>query len=112
MLEIAALTILVLLAWGALALGVFLLKALLWLVLLPVRLVAYALIVPLFFLLKFLLGGVLLLVIGPIVALAAVATFVALAAALVVPLLPLAFVAFIIWFVVRLAKAEPSPTRA
>ena len=87
MVDIAGLTILVLIAWGALALGLILLKAMLWLVFLPIRLLFYVLLLPLFFVLKAALGGVLLVV-------------------------PLVLVAFVIWFVARLMRAAPSPTRA
>ena len=77
MVDIAGLTILVLIAWGALALGLILLKAMLWLVFLPIRLLFYALLLPLFFVLKAALGGVLLLVLAPLLAIAALLTLVA-----------------------------------
>ena len=112
MVDIAGLTILVLIAWGALALGLILLKAMLWLVFLPIRLLFYALLLPLFFVLKAALGGVLLLVLAPLLAIAALLTLVAAVVAIAVPLLPLVLVAFVIWFVARLMRAAPSPTRA
>jgi hypothetical protein len=111
MIEIAGLTILVLVAWGALVAGLVLLKALLWLVLLPVRLIFYFLLIPLF-LIKAVVGGILLLIVGPIVAMAVVATGLALVAAIIVPLLPLAFIALVIWFLVRLSRGGPALTRA
>jgi hypothetical protein len=111
MIEIAGLTILVLVAWGALVAGLVLLKALLWLVLLPVRLIFYFLLIPLF-LIKAVVGGILLLIVGPIVAMAVVATGLALVAAIIVPLLPLAFIALVIWFLARLSRGGPALTRA
>ena len=106
MVDIAGLTILVLIAWGALALGLILLKAMLWLVFLPIRLLFYALLLPLFFVLKAALG------LAPLLAIAALLTLVAAVVAIAVPLLPLVLVAFVIWFVARLMRAAPSPTRA
>jgi hypothetical protein len=110
MIEIAGLTILVLLAWAALALGLVLLKALLWLVLLPIRLVFYLFLIPLV-LFKAVVGGILLLIVGPIMAIAALAAGIALAAAIIVPLLPLLFIALAIWFVVRVSRGAPALTR-
>ena len=112
MVDIAGLTILVLIAWGALALGLILLKAMLWLVFLPIRLLFYALLLPLYFVLKAAHGGVLLVVLAPLLANAALLTLVAAVVAIAVPLLPLVLVAFVIWFVARLMRAAPSPTRA
>jgi hypothetical protein len=110
MIEIAGLTILVLVAWAALALGLVLLKALLWLVLLPIRLVFYLFLIPLV-LFKAVVGGILMLIVGPIVAIAALAAGIALAAAIIVPLLPLLFIALAIWFVVRVSRGAPALTR-
>lgn len=111
MIEVAGMTLLVILIWGAVALGLLLLKTVLWMVFLPVRLLFYVLLLPLLFLVKTIVGGALLLVIGPVLAIAMIAGLVALAAAIIVPLLPLAFVAFAIWFVVRLSRGAPAATR-
>ena len=113
MIEVAALTILVLVAWGVVAISLVLLKAALWLVLLPVRLLFYELLLPVLFVLKGVLGGVLLLVLAPFLLIAAIVSLVTLAVAVVVPLLPLLFVAFCVWFVLRLARAgEAASPRA
>ena len=112
MIEFAGLTILVLLACGVLALSLVLLKAVLWLALLPFRLLVYALVLPLVFVLKAVLGGVFFLVLAPELAIAALASLVALAAALIVPLLPLLFIVLGVWLVVRLTRGAPAPTRA
>jgi hypothetical protein len=50
---------------------------------------------------KAVIGGILLLIVAPIVAIAVLAAGLAFAAAIVVPLLPLAFIALVVWFVLR-----------
>jgi len=88
---------------GVLALIGIVLKCILWVVLLPIRLVLCVLLLPLL-LLKFAIGGVLLLALGPIIAVGALLGFVALVAALVVPLLPLLIVAGLVWLIVRASR--------
>jgi hypothetical protein len=82
-------------------------KTLLWLVLLPLRLVLSVLLLPLLFL-KALIGGLLVIVLSPILviglAIAAITTIVAIA----VPLLPVLLVAFVVSLVPqrRRSRAE------
>jgi hypothetical protein len=74
-----------------------LLKLALWLLLLPLRL----LLLPLLLLLKGLIGGLLFVVLGPILLVAfAIAAIVAVVA-VAVPLLPLLLVAFVVWLLLR-----------
>jgi len=107
------LSLLVLLAVGLFALiagSVVLLaaiKAVLWLVLLPFRLLFGFVLLPLL-LIKLLVGGILLLIVGPVVLVAlaiaaftAVVTVVATGAALLVPLFPLLCIGFVVWAVMR-----------
>jgi hypothetical protein len=93
-----------LLLFGAvLAVVGLVLKCVLWIVLLPIRLVFYILLLPLL-LLKFAIGGVLVLAFGPILAVGAVLGLIAFVAALIVPLLPLLIVAGLVWLVVRASR--------
>ncbi len=91
---------------GVIVLGVIL-KAVLWVVLLPFRLLFWGLgsllVLPilLFKFLGFLFGGLLLLLALPIIVVSLVAAAAAAAAALLVPLLPLLLVAAVIWLLVR-----------
>lgn len=109
MIEILALTVLAGIVFAVFAISLILLKMVLWIVLLPIRLLLGIILLPLL-LFKAIGGGILLLVLGPIVALALVAGAVAVAAALVVPLLPLLFVAFVVWLLVR-ASGRPALAR-
>ena len=80
----------------------------LWVVLLPLRLLFGLLLLP-FLLLKVVgmaIGGLLLLIAGPILAIALVAGLVAVAVAVVAPLLPLLFIAFVVWFVIRASSPQ------
>lgn len=88
---------------SALALIGLVVKALFWLILLPFRLILGLILLPLL-LLKFVVGGILLLAVGPIVVIAAVVGFIALVAALLAPLLPLAILVGLVWLVVRAAR--------
>ena len=81
-------------------------KALLWLVLLPLRLLLYVILLPLLFL-KAIFGGLSLLVFGPVLAIAFFAGFVALAATLIVPVLPLLFIVLVVWVILR---SKPTST--
>ncbi len=53
---------------------------------------------------KALVGGLLMLLVLPVVAVAAIAGVIAFALALIVPLLPVAFMCLVIWFVIRAAQ--------
>jgi hypothetical protein len=111
MLEVAALTVLVLLAWGVVSVAFIAVKALLWLLLLPLRFIFGIVLLP-FILLKMVIGGVLLAVLGPLVAIIAVVGALAFAAAMLVPLLPLLVVGAALWVIVRLSRGDASPTTA
>ncbi len=110
MIEMAALVVLAILGVAMFAAVLVLLKLVLWTVLLPLRLLLHVLLLPLL-LLKALIGGLLLLVIGPVVFIAALAGTLALAAAILTPLLPLIFIAFVIWFLVRAGSKPAALTR-
>jgi hypothetical protein len=99
--------LLVLLALG----GIFLLmvvgtviKAVLWVVLLPLRLVFWVLggllLIPLL-LLKFFFGGIIFLIALPVIAISLLAALAAAAVALLVPLLPLVVLAALVWYLIR-----------
>jgi hypothetical protein len=62
-------------------------------------------------LLKALIGGLVLLVAGPILLVAMLAGLVAVGVAVAVPLLPLLFVAFVVWFIVRATSSTAVATR-
>src|SRR5918994_4596912 len=83
---------------GVVAILGLVLKCLFWIVLLPFRLLFFVLLLPLL-ILKVVLGGVLLLAVGPIVVIAAAIGFVALVGALLAPLIPLAIVAGLVWLI-------------
>jgi hypothetical protein len=78
-------------------------KAVLWVVLLPIRLVLHAvfgvLFLP-FLLLKFLVGGLVMLIVGPVLFVGLIAGLIGLA----VPLFPLLCIAFVIWVVMRSSR--------
>ena len=78
-------------------------KAVLWVVLLPIRLVLHAvfgvLFLP-FLLLKFLVGGLVMLIVGPVLFVGLMAGLIGLA----VPLFPLLCIAFVIWVVMRASR--------
>lgn len=86
------------------------LKALIWLVLLPIRvltgLLAGFLVLPLLFV-KVLVGGLLMLVIGPIILLALLTVV-----SLGVTLFPLFCIAFVIWVVVRSGRPGSAIVRS
>jgi hypothetical protein len=103
MLELGAIVIMVFVAWAVLAAGMMLLKLLVTVLLLPLRLLLSVLLLP-FLLLKTVIGGVVTMVVLPIVAIAGAAALLALSMALIVPLLPLALVAFGLWFVLRAGR--------
>ena len=78
-------------------------KAVLWVVLLPIRLVLHAvfgvLFLP-FLLVKFLVGGLVMLIVGPVLFVGLMAGLIGLA----VPLFPLLCIAFVIWMVMRSSR--------
>ena len=107
MIELALLTLMAGTVIAVVALSLVFVKALLWIVLLPVRFVFgvfFGLLMLPFLLLKTVIGGILMVVLGPLMLIALLAGLAALAAALIVPLLPLLFVAFVVWFVVRASQ--------
>ena len=85
------------------------LKAILWLVLLPVRLVFWTigtlLILPLL-LIKLLVGGVIFLIALPILVVVFAVAALAVATAVLVPAIPLIFLIALVWYLVR-----PEPQR-
>lgn len=111
MLEVAALTVLVLLAWGVVSVAFIAIKALLWLLLLPLRFVFGIVVLP-FILLKMLIGAIVLTVLGPVLAIIAVVGALALAAAMMIPLLPLLVAGVALWVIVRVSRGDASPTTA
>ncbi len=111
MLEVAALTVLVLLAWGVVTVAFVALKAVLWLLLLPLRFLFGIVFLPLL-LVKTLIGGILLVVLAPLMAIAAIVGLIGFIAAVLVPLMPLLVIALAVWIVVRLSRAAASPTTA
>jgi hypothetical protein len=79
-------------------------KTVLWVVLLPFRLVFWvigALLVIPFLLFKFLFGGLILLLALPIIVLSLLAGLAAAAAALFLPLLPFVLLAVLLWYLIR-----------
>jgi hypothetical protein len=103
------LTVAMLIGLGVLLVGTLLLaKAVLWLVLLPFRLLfglIFGVLVLPFVLLKLILGALLLLVVGPVLVIAFLAAAVAAVAAITVPLLPFLCIGFVIWVVLRGSSA-------
>jgi hypothetical protein len=87
-------------------------KAIVWLVLLPFRilfgLLFSVLLLPLL-LLKALVIGILLVAVGPIVVLSILGAALATVLALAVPLFPLLCIGFVVWLVMRSAD-RPSPS--
>ena len=87
-------------------------KCLLWLILLPLRLIFGVLILPALLLLKTIglfVGGLLLLIAGVATVIGLAVAAVALVAAGIVPLLPLVCVVFVVWLVIR-STARPAAT--
>lgn len=103
------LTVLVLLALGLFVLfaGGFAvmmaIKAILWLVLLPFRILLGILFLPLL-LIKLVVGTIVFAVLGPILAIVLVCAAIAGIVALAVPLLPLLCIAFVVWAVMRSSR--------
>jgi hypothetical protein len=91
--------------------GIAVLKLVVWTLLLPIRILLGLVFVPLL-LLKAVAGGLLLLVIGPVVLIATIAVLVAMVAAIAVPLLPLLILAFIVWLVAGAGRRSPGIVRS
>jgi hypothetical protein len=87
----------------AVSIGVLLLQALFWLVTLPFRLLFWAISVPLF-LLKALVLMVGTVLAGGVLIIGGLALAVTLLVAVALPLLPLAFVVFVTWALVRMMR--------
>jgi hypothetical protein len=105
-LAMLAIVFFVILAGGVALL--MLVKAVLWLVLLPVRIIVgllFGLFVLPFVLLKFLVLGVVAIVVAPILVLAAAAALIAAVAGVVIPLFPLLCIGFVVWVVMRSQRA-------
>jgi hypothetical protein len=100
MIELVALTFLLLAVFAVVTLALAVLKVVLWTVLLPLRLLFGVLLVPLL-LLKALIGGLVFFVVGPIVAIVVLGATLLAAIAVAAPLLPFLFIGFILWMVVR-----------
>ena len=108
MIELAVLAIIgftLVALFAAAAVVLALVKAVLWLVLLPFRILFGLLFLPLL-LLKLVLGGVLLFLLTPVLVVAGVVAVVAGAAAVVVPLLPLILLGLILYAIVRAASRK------
>jgi hypothetical protein len=92
---------------GMLALVLFA-KAVLWLVLLPFRLL-FGLVFGVLFLplliLKLVVGVVLLVIVGPVVLIGLIAAVVAAIVGLAIPLFPLLCIAFVVWLLVKSSSA-------
>jgi hypothetical protein len=73
-------------------------------VLLPLRIVFGLLFLPLLLVIKLIVGTVLFFVVGPIVLLATLVSIVAAVIGLIVPLLPLVFIGFVVWLLVRASR--------
>jgi len=84
----------------ALVLGAAVLRGLVWLVMLPLRLLFGLLFIP-FLLIKAIVAGLMFLVAGPLVALLAVVAAVVLAMLVAIPLAPVLLLLGVIWLVTR-----------
>ena len=82
-------------------------KAILWIGLLPLRLLLALLFIPLL-VLKFVFGGVLLLVAAPIIAIVSIVGVLVTILALAIPILPLLLAGFLIFVIYRLASGSPA----
>ena len=89
-----------------------LIKVVLWGVFLPLRLLLGVLLLPLLFVIKLVVGTILLAVVGPIVLVATLVAIIASLAAVVVPLLPLFLIGFVVYLLVQSSKpAVPETLR-
>jgi hypothetical protein len=80
-----------------------LVKAVLWAIFLPFRLLFGVLFLPLL-LVKLIVGGVLFVIVAPLVLIAVAGTLVATVTALAVPFFPLLCIAFVVWVVMRATR--------
>jgi hypothetical protein len=103
MIELAALTFLLLAVFAVVTLVLAVLKVVLWTILLPLRLLFGVLLVPLL-LIKALIGGLVFFVVGPIVAVVLLGATLLAVIAVAAPLLPFLFIGFILWMVIRAAQ--------
>ena len=78
--------------------GIF--RVVLWLVFLPFRILFGLLFLPIL-LIKLVLGGVLFLIVGPVLAILAVIVMLAVGAAVAIPLAPILALAFLVWLLMR-----------
>lgn len=108
MLELAALAVIGVVLFALAMVGMLLLKAVLWLVVLPLRLIFGLVLLPLLLVVKLLVGGVLFLVVGPIVLIGTFVALLAVGAAVLTPLLPLIAIGLVIWAVVKIGRT-PAP---
>jgi hypothetical protein len=95
---------------GIFVVGMFV-KAVIWLVLLPFRVVFGLLFFPLFLLVKIVLAvvGVIAAVLFlPVLILGLIGSAIAAIVGLVVPLVPLLFVAFVVWLIARSGRTAPA----
>lgn len=109
MIELMALGFLVAAACLGVGLALAVLKILLWTVLLPLRVILGILFLPLL-LLKAVVGGLALVILGPILAVLLLAGLLAATAAVLVPLLPLLLLGSLVWLIVR-ATERPALAR-
>ena len=79
-------------------------RVILWIVLLPFRLLFALLILPLL-LFKLLIGGLVFLIVGPVLAILAFVAAIVIGAVVAVPLLPLLLVGAIIWMILRTGRS-------
>jgi hypothetical protein len=88
---------------GAVIVVWFALKAILWLVLLPFRLLFHLLVLPLL-LLKILVVGLVIVVVAPVLALLAIGGLIAAFVAVLVPVLPFLLVGGLVYLLLRPAR--------
>lgn len=100
MIEIAALTALLLAIFAVVTLAGALLKLVLWAVLLPLKFLLGVLLIPLL-LLKAAAAGLALLIVAPLVVVLLIALAIVTAAAVVLPLLPILCVGLLVWVIAR-----------
>ncbi len=100
---LAAFATIALVVGGLLAVALFVLKLVFWVVFLPIRLFFKLLFLP-FILLKWAFVGVAGLVLLPLLLIAGLVAVIAMLVAVVTPLLPILFVAAAIWVLVQIAR--------
>jgi hypothetical protein len=103
MIELLALTFVLLAVFAVSTVAIAALKLVIWTVLLPVRGLFHVVLLP-FLLLKVVLGGLVFLVLGPILTVIIVGAALIAAVALIAPLLPVILVGLLLWAAVRAAQ--------